>query len=558
MRTYKYSLRNFFFISAAALVVLPFFTGMPTAQTQEQEAKSEIAQWIEQLGNDDYHVREAAHEKLREAGMKAAQELQKATENSDKEIVLRVQELLQEIEYEWTSVSDLPVVLEMMNTYSKATTHQEKIAVVASLATAQVWAENTRFTNGQGIGALCRIMQFEHDVRVRAEAVRGVIAVPPCRYSVRNQWFTKARDMIVDPEDDFLLQLVCNFSEIREEAVLFREEHLFAKTPVTPPEDLVRRIRKLAADMHAFRANAAYQTGREGTEQDILFLYALAELQDAARMEPERDETLRQALDVIPVTNDNGISPYMSHFLASMYLAERYMSDWARNEVLLVAEKEETLRAMAYTRAGHFSELMNDYEDAAKYFGLAVELTVDPKAAANGLFNGNRNMLVANHKQAQAMCCVERGEIETAKTLLEEAVTAYSTHVDALILRYQIGKDDKEYEKKTKELIDTFIANQKRMIQQYVRVQGIQEQFTQPFNQSAWLLANTEGEFKYAMNCAQKATQLDPENPSLLDTLAHVHALGGEKDKAVETQRTVVKMAPGALLFRKILEGFEQ
>ena len=77
-------------------------------------------------------------------------------------------------------------------------------------------------------------------------------------------------------------------------------------------------------------------------------------------------------------------------------------------------------------------------------------------------------------------------------------------------------------------------------------------------NNLAWLAARCHRELDAALVNGEKAVELTPDYPGYLDTLAEVHFQRGNRQRAVELEQRVVRMAPRNKTFRDQLERFEQ
>ena len=534
------------------LIFLPFllFTTPLLGQT------AEISDWIRQLGSEEYREREEASENLKKAGFRAFPELQKALKDHDVEIAERAKELLRLVEMSWIDLRDQPQIRNLMLRYANVETVPEKLAILNDLSD---WSGDPGVRGGEGIGAFCRVLRFEQEPIVRAEAAREIIAVPPVRADHREKWFQTVQKTLTEPGDDFLLQMVVQFVDVREAVMEYRDQTLFLDSPQPAEENLRQRVREVTKTVDAFRNNSEYYEGRRGTDTDILLYYALAELQEIVGLVEELDESLFQAMDTHPIlTEESYDALYMPHCLAAEYLSLRYFNSWAKNEYLMVAQKEPGMKTAATFQAAMQSVYLDEKEDAAELFGIVVEAMSKPSDPSNDYYTRDQDGIIkAMHKHVLAELAVERGEIEEAKKLLDEAIQIRPDEVDCLILRHRIGKDDPQYQEKTDKLINQVIAKAKGEMHQHINARDQNERYSTPFNQTAWLLANTDGDYELALNAAKKAVYFEPCNPNILDTLAHVYALGKEYDKAIETQKQVVRHTPQTAIFRKALKKFE-
>ena len=510
---------------------------------------------IRQLGDDSYANREAAYEKLRQSGPAVFFYLQAAVKDKDVEIAERVKELLQYVEPGWISSEDDKDVKELMQRYTDAETVEAKIELIGRLTD---W-EGDFFANGRGIGALCRILLYEHEPLVRAEAAREIIAVPPLRYTVRQKWFESASELLTGVKNDMLVDMTVFFAKTRAKAIAYREKTMFQDNPESPGDELVQDARTLGDMIKKFRDHREYYEGRRGTNTDILLFYALAEVYDALQMEHELNDTLYKALDVIAVMTEEGISPYASHWLAAKYLELRDLAQWAKNEYTLVLKKEPRFEASVLVSLSFLNVELDNLLEAAEQLEAAIEAIADPMSPRND-FTGNVGMLRARHKYMLAKTAFDNDKIEDAKKYLDEAAVFYPDEADCLILRYKIGLKDRdhEFQKKTDELMKHSLSDLNLKMRSLMNFATPNKQYSLPYNQAAWLLANTGGDYAIALPAAKKALDLDPEYPGVLDTLGHAYLLGEEYDLAIETQKTAVMYAPQVKVFRDVLKRFEE
>ena len=64
------------------------------------------------------------------------------------------------------------------------------------------------------------------------------------------------------------------------------------------------------------------------------------------------------------------------------------------------------------------------------------------------------------------------------------------------------------------------------------------------YNQYAWLVGNTEGDFDEALRCSQKSLELQPEEGGYYDTLAHVYFGKGDYENAIKYQTKAAQLDP--------------
>ena len=103
-----------------ALVCLLLPLGLLVAAPAPKAAsKEQIAQWVQQLGDNDFSTREEATRKLWEAGQPAEAALQKAARSDDVEVSRRARDILDK--FKWGIYPDTPAkVVELIQQYQNA------------------------------------------------------------------------------------------------------------------------------------------------------------------------------------------------------------------------------------------------------------------------------------------------------------------------------------------------------------------------------------------------------------------------------------------------------
>ncbi len=85
------------------------------------------------------------------------------------------------------------------------------------------------------------------------------------------------------------------------------------------------------------------------------------------------------------------------------------------------------------------------------------------------------------------------------------------------------------------------------------------------YNQDAWLIGNTEGDFELAIQYSQNSIELlknQPDElqfqePGFLDTLAHCYAGKGDLENAVKYQAQAAELDPHTMQISRALEKFK-
>ena len=78
------------------------------------------------------------------------------------------------------------------------------------------------------------------------------------------------------------------------------------------------------------------------------------------------------------------------------------------------------------------------------------------------------------------------------------------------------------------------------------------------YNQFAWLVGNTEGDFDEALKDSQKSLELKPDEGGFYDTLARVYFAKGDLDNAVKHQAKAAELEPHSGLIQRQLDLFRK
>ena len=134
---------------------------------------------------------------------------------------------------------------------------------------------------------------------------------------------------------------------------------------------------------------------------------------------------------------------------------------------------------------------------------------------------------------------------------LLQAIEHDETDADVLIAMYRLADAD-----------DAWMADTRARINKLSR--KVEEEIADnpnnpiPYNQWAWLIANTEGDFAKAVRYSRRSLELEPDTSSFLDTLGRCYYSAGEYDKAVESERKAVALIPHMQVMQRQLKEFEK
>ncbi|MDR1141185.1 MAG: hypothetical protein LBL62_05790 [Planctomycetaceae bacterium] len=549
----------------------------------KDSADDTVGQLIQKLGDDNYIVRQRAEAQLLRIGAGAFAELQRAKNDKDIEIARRAERLLAQIENLFLALEDKSLYFWIAQ-YAFNTDITEKAGILWILARPFYDAPN-----GEGLPTLCRIVRFDTEYSLRAEAAKCLMALPPSTPSRQRKWFRTIRDTLSDSGNDPLLQLVAEFAHVRCELDELKDDAekkarnnaKQTKIPVQYPVPLnadsirqrVLRLTDRVAEFQSKPENSAFQSGNMN---DILLFYALAEIQDIAGLTAECERSVRAALAVrtesmgnehplSSISNEDVKQPFYDHFAVGRLLKQRFRLHWALRHFQLVNTESDNLllKIDAASFAAETSILLCDYPEAIRCFDQILELV-------NGLeypklFNNSKQLSAQYHSEkllCLARIAAEEKELAKAKELIQQYLDNTFTgflDVDFLILGYQLFGSDSEFREYLKAKIDKALSQ----IEQNLHRQAVEPErrpwlVAKTCNEAAWLLAGTAGDYASALALIEAALKVEPEDCSWLDTLAHVYFLGKKYDKAIEIQENVVRIAPESTVFRQSLERFRK
>ncbi|MGI9455438.1 MAG: hypothetical protein ACR2NU_02700, partial [Aeoliella sp.] len=78
------------------------------------------------------------------------------------------------------------------------------------------------------------------------------------------------------------------------------------------------------------------------------------------------------------------------------------------------------------------------------------------------------------------------------------------------------------------------------------------------YNEWAWLVSNTEGDFDKAVRYSHRSLELEPGRAGLLDTLGCCYFAAGDVVGAVKYQSQAVELAPHLRVLQRQLKRFEK
>jgi len=594
---------------ALVLGVVVFWSSMMAsapvrAETSEQEKHraltAKVDELIEDLGADQFARRENAQAALKQLGLAAFDALIEAQRHPDIEIALRARYLVRKLTIKWDRDTDPRRVKGLLSTYTEAN-RADRLNRMQQLAA---------MPDSSGIEALCRLVRFETDHLLSKEAALLAISHvasddPQARQELASRiratielskrtgagWMlTYARTLekgeetveqwqqIVDTELESLARFPENTDRdivrdlLRWQAELLRqlgrdEEALVA---IRRTLDLMERDREEIFDIVDWALERkAWDAideiaGRFPIEfnKEAGLVYRLAEAQRKRGEEKLAAETAARALAMNPKLLER-------HVEAATTLMYRQMYDWSENEYRFViasqkTDNRDTLKSR-YALADMLFDLGQEKEAAAVAQAAADVIEKEPRL----MQQSTRAAATVRGTAAfyQAMYFERLGEYDKQKEFLQKAIGFVPAQPDYLIAMYRLETDDQEWRDTTRKRIQTSadrLRDEIRLAEHRTRNPRAEnrddadELLAQINNEFAWLISNTVGDYREALQCSLKSLELDPGSGTYLDTLGRCYYAVGDLKNAVLTQRLAVEKAPYYQQIHRQLKFFEE
>lgn len=556
------------------------------ASTPQPVDQKRIAQLIVQLGADDYFDREKAQAELTKVGAQAFDSLSEALDTQrDVEVLGRVAYLLRLIKVEWNDKNDAVEVRNLTQNYEGMDEDARK-TVIDQLA---------QLPDLKPLAALCRVIRFE---RSQALSKRAAVRLIDRKSAAGEDWSAREKALQTGlgtsprPGAEWVRAYLLTKSDPAKAIDTLRtltntEMQVLRQYPQRSSPEIVMSLWRKQADLlkqldRRKEAVAAMMQmvalEQSGTtvlsevlqwlvenqawaeidelamrfagrfDQDPLLLYALANARQAQGKQLEAAEIVGRAKKLNP-------DDQRRHLIIGLELHKRGLIEWSEGEYRDAVGMGTPGQVLTLTAQFLLSESLHDRKadlEAAKVLDAATKGM--EAAIAQGLdFSEADRTLEANRARAHyfyALHYLDTKESKTALRHLLEGLGEDQYDAEILIALFNVPDLDASLRDRVRKLIRESADIYRKQIQETPNSDT-------PYNQLAWLLSNTEGDFQEALKASQKSLEIRPESAGHLDTLGRCYFATGDIDNAIKMQSRAIELEPHSQQMRRQLKVFE-
>jgi tetratricopeptide (TPR) repeat protein len=580
-----------------------------------------IPRLIAELGSEEYLVRRRAETQLIDHGADAFDDLQAAELSSDLEIATRAKYILYLIRVQWVRPNDSSEIRKLMTGYAElpAQSRRDRIARLAALDKDRGLGGLCRIARFDSSPKLARqaalaILGGVENLSAQTPDFSEIILQEiESAESVPVQWLRTLVEQLEQPVRvhqrwlpliDAELKLIEQKGDDVELATvfIFMRYHLHLSQRVSDARavfetlrrrvDLMDRTKDISANQFiqaidftsieqfiylihkqggttqmALAFGAAWAIEHQqwealqllenhyresfGSERLMLYLSAVAQGQQGREQEAEEIAARAAEIDVEKAE--------LRNYYANL-ISELGRHDWAEREWRhVIDEVPATAIASLTARYSLASLRLHDRGEDREAADLLSETLDALEASADvkrRLLRDPRSRDTIASLQTQRSfylaCDAEaHGDFESQRKHLDQAARYTSEDPDVLIAKYHLKGADEDYRKVVRGQI---VAVCRKL--EFSLTKNPNDQMS--LNHWAWLVSNTEGDFRKAVKFSLRSLQLSPGSPSYLDTLGRCYYSAGDLENAIRYQREAVKKHPHMQVMQRQLALFEK
>ena len=572
-------------------------------QDNPTSRQKHIAALIEQLGNDDFITREVAQGKLLEHGLYAFDQLHVAQHHDDIEISKRAMFLIGSIRIPWTVRTDGPEVRAILGGYAEKNSedrksHMQRLAALDDYLGIEALSRMVRYESSNRLSRFAALLIMNQAVPVDVARTKDLAAELKGLHGesirVGAQWVQAYALSLKSPRE----------SVVAWDKITRDEEVLLATFPQQSSRTLVRNLlrwqfqllkglgdkeaaghiarrsvnlldsspKQLIEAIDWFASQESWEyVGLIEERFPIEFgelpelLYRLAEAHLHAGNQELADKAVQRAVAIKP-------EDIVAHTTMALWLTKHHFYDWAIAEYQNCTEQAPIESDMGVRvriiLAELFHDLSRDLEAAGALAGVIKHRDNNAVVMAVKRFYSSFAALESRYIYYQASAAEKREDYLQQKLLLEKALSLNRYDGDVLIAAFRYtqaddkwrqdilaniagaaehyAKEAEQLEKKIKTTLDRTEKGQMAI------------ELARAYNQYAWVVGNTVGDFEQAIKFSRKSLDLRGWDLSgYLDTLGHAYYGAGKIEEAVLWQSKAVELDPASQTMSRKLKVFQ-
>ena len=559
---------------------------------------------IRDLASDRYSRRQQAATELRHIGAPAVDQLLVAQYHSDPEISLTAKRLLGQLGLVFVRENDATVVKYALRNYQG----------LPSPARADRGSWLAELEDGRGIDAVCRIVRYEisellakqvaldlmesvdgTDSEQRERLSRSVRETlgdsqrrpakwlraldrswkgPPNQAGMLGAW-----NQLIDEETELLEGAQSAPSIVARLTQQYAEQAWRAGSPdlvrkavlqlVELRRDSSRQLLQLCRwlmdhDRGDLFEELIYEQFEELRQDNPVLCYCAAELQKQRGDNEQAESLANKAFEMTLAGARDPREVMILRFETAIHLEGRGLTDWAVREYQRIIETNIRHWQMSDIRRRSIrllAELLHDRQrdkEAADILALLVkdfeELVFDEEEIEPDMRD-----ILSRHYYFRSEQFRQEANREKQIEFLEKGIKVNPVDADVLIAMYRLPRADEEWKTMTRQYLrdaeGTF--NDRIKVLEADGIVANRSEIATELNQVAWLIGNTEGPQKAAVQQSIRSLELRPRSAGSLDTLGRTYFAVGDLGNALKYQRRAVELEPHSQQIRRQLVEFE-
>jgi tetratricopeptide (TPR) repeat protein len=572
----------------------------PKSAESVKASQDRIQKLIQELGSPKYSVRRTAAGELRQIGAEAFDSLHAATENSDPEIAASANYLLRQIAVRWVQADDPPLMRAILQQYAQE----------AEAARLQSVEQLSKLPQDAGIAALCRIVRFDRSPLVSRAAAVAIIrpknasaARPPIEATMVDhelgastraaatwlrQYLAQVRDpaasiagwkQLVEQETDrlekngettneIIIRLDWNLAELHRQvgdqpAVTALLDRMMDLAGDTSDDTIVNLLEWLTENKSWDVLDTFLNKHQPRLEQSKRPMYYAA----LARLKQGKSDLAEQ---LAKRASEIQAQATLEGFVTARDLEEHGQFEWAVREYRRSIDKQpgDSTYESILARIS-LSTLLHDYKrdkeaaDVMEPLVKAVQGNGDVAKLYSRIreYNNGRNPLPEQDSILARYHFYRAGQYQAEKDFtrargeLDLAIKFDGQDADVLIEMYRFPEADDKWRGSVRDRV-------RELTQKFQQEIDNEPSDASPYNQWAWLVSNTEGDFQKAIRYSHRSLELNTNGESgeasYLDTLGRCYYAAGDYENAVKYERQAIAKQPYMQVMQRQLKEFEK